>query len=132
MDVHAIEGGRKAEVSDVVAGMPTRREGVQGPEGQQYKHVYVQIPTDPGILFYLFLGGLLIGLGSPFWYDAVTGLTNIRSTVKGAAGAAPQPQAAAVGAAPPATPPAAVDQPQPETPVGAFQVANIALAARKR
>jgi hypothetical protein len=108
-------------------------KGYKGLKGQQHKHVYVQIPTDPGILFYLFLGGLLIGLGSPFWYDAVTGLTNIRSTVKGATGAAPQPQAAAVGAAPPAaTPPAAVDQPQPETPVGAFQVANIALAARKR
>jgi hypothetical protein len=108
-------------------------KGYKGLKGQQYKHVYVQIPTEPGIVFYLLLGGLLIGLGSPFWYDAVTGLTNIRSTVKGATGAAPQPQAAAVGAAPPAaTPPAAVDQPQPETPVGAFQVANIALAARKR
>jgi hypothetical protein len=106
-------------------------EGYKGLKGQQHKHVYVQIPTDPGILFYLFLGGLLVGLGSPFWYDAVTGLTNIRSTVKGAS-AAPQPQAAAVGAAPPATPPAAVDKPQPETPVGAFQVANIALAARKK
>jgi hypothetical protein len=107
-------------------------EGYKGLKGQQHKHVYVQIPMDPGILFYLFLGGLLVGLGSPFWYDAVTGLTNIRSTVKGVTGAAPQPQAAAVGAAPPAAPPAAVDKPQPETPVGAFQVANIALAARKK
>jgi hypothetical protein len=100
----------------------------KGLKGQQHEHVYVQIPTDPGILFYLLLGGLLIGLGSPFWYDAVTGLTNIRSVVGGVSGAAPQPKAAA----PAAAPPAAIDKPQPDTPVGAFQVANIALGARKK
>jgi hypothetical protein len=107
-------------------------DGYKGLKGQQHKHVYVQIPMDPGILFYLLLGGLLIGLGSPFWYDAVTGLTNIRSTVKGVTGAAPQPQAAAAGAPAAAAPPANVDKPQPDTPVGAFQVANIALGARKK
>jgi hypothetical protein len=105
----------------------------KGLKGQQHKHVHVQIPMDPGILFYLLLGGLLIGLGSPFWYDAVTGLTNIRSTVKGATGAAPQPQAAAAGAAAAAAaPPVNVDKPQPATPVGAFRISNIALDARKR
>jgi hypothetical protein len=102
----------------------------KGLKGQQHQKVYVQIPMDPGILFYLLLGGLLIGLGSPFWYDAVTGLTNIRSVAGGASGAAPEPKAAAAGA--PAVPPANVDKPQPDTPVGAFQVANIALGARKK
>ena len=63
-------------------------------------------------------GGLLIGLGSPFWYDVVTGLTNIRSAASGATGAGAPPQPAAAAAAVKA---------QPVTPVGAFQVSNAAL-----
>jgi hypothetical protein len=83
----------------------------------------------------LLLGGLLIGLGAPFWYDAVTGLTNIRSTVQQVSGggqkkasapgqpAAAAPQADAVSAAPATTDP---DRPQPDTPVGTFTIANAA------
>jgi len=81
--------------------------------------VWLALPTVLSVWFYLFLGGLLIGLGSPFWYDAVTGLTNIRNTASGQAGAAapPPPAAAAVPEA---------SRAQPATPVGAFQVSNAA------
>jgi hypothetical protein len=83
----------------------------------------------------LLLGGLLIGLGAPFWYDAVTGLTNIRSTVQQVSGGgqkkasapgqpgAAAPQAGAVPATPDPTDP---DRPQPDTPVGTFTIANAA------
>jgi hypothetical protein len=83
----------------------------------------------------LLLGGLLIGLGSPFWYDAVTGLTNIRSTVQQVSGggqkkasapgqpAAAPPEADAVPRTPAPTDP---DRPQPDTPVGTFTIANAA------
>ena len=33
---------------------------------------------------YLILGGLLIGLGAPFWYNAVNGLINLGNTARGA------------------------------------------------
>jgi hypothetical protein len=93
-----------------------------GPKNTQYRDVWVQIPMSPGVWFYLFLGGLLIGLGSPFWYDAVTGLTNLRNAAGGQTGttAAPQPTAA----------PTATDaaKAQPVTPVGAFRVSNDARA----
>jgi hypothetical protein len=83
----------------------------------------------------LLLGGLLIGLGAPFWYDAVMGLTNIRSTVQQVSGggqkkapapgqpAAAAPQADAVSSTPAQTDP---DRPQPDTPVGTFTIANAA------
>jgi hypothetical protein len=89
----------------------------------------------------LILGGLLIGLGGPFWYDVVTGLTNIRSIAKDIAGGdpakkaappAPAPQGAQTEASPaPTQPPAAKtpDRLQPATPVGAFNIAQAALAA---
>jgi hypothetical protein len=85
----------------------------------------------------LFLGGLLIGLGGPFWYDAVTGLTNIRGIAKEVSGgdqkaapphpAAPQPvpgQTTIMGQTS-VTP----DRPQPATAVGAFNVSQAALTA---
>lgn len=84
------------------------------------------------LLCSLLLGGLLIGLGAPFWYNTVTGLTNIRSIMKDLTGGGdPTPpvagtQAAALqtGATPP-TP----DRAQPSTPVGAFNVSRAAQAA---
>ena len=45
--------------------------------------IWARVPTSPGVWFYLFLGGLLVGLGAPFWYNAVTGLTNIRNAARG-------------------------------------------------
>ena len=76
------------------------------------------MPTSPGVWFYLFLGGLLVGLGAPFWYNAVTGLTNIRNAARGTASADAQTHAAVVAAAAGTT--------QPATPVDAFRVANAA------
>jgi hypothetical protein len=97
----------------------------------------------------LFLGGLLVGLGAPFWYDTVTGLTNIQSLAKSVAGGgqtaaaphapAPQPaqqvQAPQVIAGQVQPPPAQAmvprtpDRPQPVTPVGAFNISSAAVAA---
>jgi len=88
-------------------------------KGHQYKNIWVEVPMALGVWLYLILGGLLIGLGSPFWYDAVTGLTNLRNAVGGASGSGTQTQAA------PATV-AGIDKAQPVTPVGAFKVSNAA------
>jgi hypothetical protein len=81
--------------------------------------VWFEDPTVLAVWLYLFLGGLLIGLGSPFWYDVVTGLTNIRSGGRGQT-AATAPPPAAVVAAPEA------GKAQPVTPVGAFHVSHAA------
>jgi hypothetical protein len=68
----------------------------------------------------LLLGGVLIGLGGPFWYDAVNGLTNIRNIAKDVSGTnQPKPDAVTPAAATP-------DRPQPATPVGAFNVSQVA------
>jgi hypothetical protein len=83
--------------------------------------VWLQLPTVLSVWFYLFLGGLLVGLGSPFWYNVVTGLTNIRGAASGATGAGAPPQPAA----------AAADRAQPVTPVGAFLVSNTVHRPKK-
>jgi hypothetical protein len=95
-----------------------------GLKGRQFMDVWVQVPKAPNVWFYLFLGGLLIGLGSPFWYDAVTGLTSLRNAAGGKAGSAapPPPQQPAAGVAPA---PQVVNA-QPVTPVGAFKVSYAA------
>jgi hypothetical protein len=96
-------------------------DGWQRPWGdckREQRNVWIQVPTVLSVWFYLFLGGLLIGLGAPFWYRAVTGLTNIRNVARGAAGEEVQSRAAV----------AAVEagKAQPVTPVGAFQVSHAA------
>jgi hypothetical protein len=85
---------------------------------QVERTVVLAVPSVPKILFYLLLGGLLIGLGSPFWYDVVTGLTSIRNAVKGGSAAAAPPAAAAAPPAPDAA------KAQPVTAVGAFQISS--------
>ena len=79
--------------------------------------VWLAVPTVASLWFYLLLGGLLIGLGSPFWYDVVTGLTSLRNAAGGKAGVAPAPPGGA------ATPQAAANA-QPVTPAGAFKVSS--------
>jgi hypothetical protein len=82
----------------------------------------------------LLLGGLLIGLGAPFWYDAVTGLTNIRNIAKDVGGGdkkAAAPNAAAAPGTGQALTPKTPDRPQPATPVGAFNVSQAAMDAAK-
>lgn len=82
------------------------------------QETWFQLPTSPAVVFYLFLGGLLIGLGAPFWYNAVTGLTNIRNAARGTAPTDPQVQAAVAAAGAGTT--------QPVTPVDVFRVAHAA------
>jgi hypothetical protein len=78
---------------------------------------FFKLPTALGVWFYLFLGGLLVGLGAPFWYNAVTGLTNLRNTARGMTSADAQTRAGALVAAGAGTV-------QPVTPVDAFLVSN--------
>jgi hypothetical protein len=85
----------------------------------QWKQVIrLQLPFAPDVALYLILGGLLVGLGAPFWYNAVTGLTDIRNSGRGTASTGPQAQAAA----------AAAGTTQPVTPVDVFKVS---LEARR-
>jgi hypothetical protein len=84
---------------------------------QKDYNIWFQMPTVLSVWFYLFLGGLLVGLGAPFWYNAVTGLTNIRNTARGVTSADAQTRAGALVAAGAGTV-------QPVTPVDAFLVSN--------
>jgi len=83
-------------------------------KNQWRREIWGQVPTSPGVWFYLFLGGLLVGLGAPFWYNAVTGLTNIRNAARGTPSADAQTRAAVAAAGAGTT--------QPVTPVDAFRV----------
>jgi chemotaxis protein histidine kinase CheA len=108
-----------------VAGQPApavRKELVRGVDYT----VWFGFPSDWSVILYLLLGGLLIGLGSPFWYDAVIGLTNIRSMASGTSGPTPPQKAAPL---PPN--PADTDKAQPVTPAGAFKVSNAASGVTK-
>jgi hypothetical protein len=90
----------------------------------QNTNVWFGIPMNPGVLFYLVLGGLLIGLGAPFWFNVVTTITNIRSGPSGAGGATGSPPHAPRLMDFRASPEA--DMAQPATPSGAFLVAQAA------
>jgi len=79
---------------------------------------FLRVPGDPRVWFYLFLGGLLVGLGAPFWYNAVTGLTNISNAARGTTSADAQTRAAVVAAGAGTT--------QPATPVDVFRVSHAA------
>jgi hypothetical protein len=98
----------------------------------QYTNVWFGIPMNLGVLFYLVLGGLLIGLGAPFWYNVVTTVTNIRGGggggggAGGAGGATGSAAQAPGGVALRAAAPAEAEKAQPATPAGAFQVAQAA------
>jgi hypothetical protein len=84
-------------------------EGYKGPPRLQYRNVWFGIPKTLNVWFCLLLGGFLIGLGAPFWYDAVTGLANISKVIGGGSGAAGAPAAAS-----------------PVTPAGAFNISSTA------
>jgi hypothetical protein len=92
-----------------------------GLKDRQFRDVWVEVPKAPNVWVYLFLGGLLIGLGSPFWYDVVTGLTSVRDAAGGKAGSTAPSQSVPIAAAATA---AQTGNAQPVTPVGAFQVSN--------
>jgi hypothetical protein len=79
----------------------------------QYKNVWFGIPMTLNVWFCLLLGGFLIGLGAPFWYDAVTGLANISKVLGGGSGTGGAPAPAA-------------GTPQPITPASAFNVSSAA------
>ena len=84
------------------------------------REIWVQVPTTPAVWFYLFLGGLLVGLGAPFWYNAVVGLTNIRNSARGTSADAQTRAGALVAAG------AGAGTVQPVTPVDAFLVSSAA------
>jgi hypothetical protein len=116
--------GQKAEYGTFRQQCKADDEAYPGLKGQQYMDIWFEVPSKLSVLFYLLLGGLLIGLGAPFWFNIVTTITNIRGGAGGAGGAtgsaAQAPNMLALGAAPDA------DKAQPATPAGAFQVAQAA------
>jgi hypothetical protein len=93
----------------------------QGDCKDEIRNVWFQLPTNLKLYFFLVLGGLLIGLGSPFWYNAVTGLTNIRSVARDVSGTTAAFTQAAQNAGLPI---------QPQTPAGTFAAAHVAQAAK--
>ena len=101
-------------------GIAGRPDCPNGKDGKPYRDVWLQVPTKVSTLFFLFLGGLLIGLGSPFWYSAVTGLTELRNGARGTAPADTQQAVRAMAVA------GEAPKAQPVTPVGAFQVSKLA------
>src|SRR2546430_8804251 len=88
-------------------------------KNQWRREIWVQVPKSPAVWFYLFLGGLLVGLGAPFWYNAVTGLTSIRNAARGTTSADAQTRAGVAVAA-------AASTIQPATPVDVFRVSQAA------
>jgi hypothetical protein len=80
---------------------------------------WFRVPFAPDVVLYLILGGLLVGLGAPFWYNAVTGLTNIRNAARGTPSADAQTRAGVAVAAQASTI-------QPATPVDVFRVSQAA------
>jgi hypothetical protein len=90
------------------------------------------IPTDLSVLLGLLLGGLLVGLGGPFWYDMVNSLTSIRNIARGQGQGTPtqSAQTTPAGAAPGAG--GAKETPQPRTPVDAFKAARAGWIAAGR
>jgi hypothetical protein len=77
-------------------------------------------------IVWLLVGGLLIGLGGPFWYDMVKNLTAIRSAARSATGATDTAPGGPTARA--ATQPA--ESVQPRTPVDIFRVAYNAQVAK--
>lgn len=76
------------------------------------------VPTDLKVCLGLLLGGLLIGLGAPFWTDVIRNVTGVRDAGRKLLSADKAPGApAASGAGEPPTP-------QPRTPVEAFRTAH--------
>ena len=90
------------------------------PNYTKHRTIWLQVPTVASVWLHLFLGGLLIGLGAPFWYDAVVGLTNISNTARGTKSADAQTRAAA-----------GAGTTQPVTPVDAFRVSHAARPKAK-
>jgi len=95
------------------------------------KRIGLGFPTDAWVLLSLLLGGLLVGLGGPFWYDIVTSLTNIRNIARGQQAPASASATPVPGTAPPGAGGAA-ETPQPRTPVDAFKAAQAGWIAAGR
>ncbi len=116
-------GAMAAIVWKCVDGRPRFIDWFGNCEPKLAQQVWVQVPTVPSLYLGLLLGGLLIGLGGPFWRDAVTNLTSIRSIARAVQ---PPPAETAPHPAAPATP---KEVAQPSTPVAVFKVANGARAS---
>jgi hypothetical protein len=90
--------------------------------------VRVSKRLDWRIVVGLLLGGLLVGLGAPFWYDMVNSLSSIRNVARGQ----PAPASPATPGGAPAGAGGAAPTPQPRTPVDAFKAARAAWIAAGR
>jgi hypothetical protein len=81
------------------------------------------------LVFALLLGGLLVGLGGPFWYDTVMGLSNIRNIATSVFGSKPPEQQPTLTASRGSGETKAEEKPQPKTPVDIFEAARAAREA---
>ena len=112
----AIAGGERAVKTLQEAGVPIgwtpERLAAAGFYKTTLLGINIPLPTrsvNLAVVFWLFAGGLLIGLGGPFWYDAVKSLTSIKSVLGGAKATTSADTRAA-----------ATETAQPETPVEHF------------
>lgn len=90
------------------------------------------IPTDWGVFLGVLLGGLLVGLGGPFWFDMIKNLTSIRDIARAAQGTPAPTTPTGAAAAAPAGVGGTRETPQPRTPVDIFKVARAGWIAAGR
>ena len=106
------------------------------PPNEAQLNIWLGWPTNVPLLIGLALGGLLIGLGGPFWSDAISNITRVRDVARTVPGLATPttvivPSPGGAGAAAPAAvvvpgaggPAGHAPTAQPHTPVDAFKVA---------
>lgn len=102
-------------------GLPATQIDPSKPCDQGKKRVRklpVGIPTDLTLCLGLILGGLLIGLGAPFWTDVIASFTRVGDVARIIPGVD-------VPAIPPVPPPGGeLPTPQPRTPVDVFKTAH--------
>ena len=98
------------------------KDGKCADPNTEKKSILIGLPGDPHVLIGLLLGGLLIGLGGPFWKDAITNITQVRDATRNLPGMS-RPTTI-VARASPAAPAGQAPTPQPQTPVDAFKVAK--------
>lgn len=102
--------------------MPTSLENGECKQGRtKVAGIPLGVPTNIKLYLGLLLGGLLIGLGAPFWIDVIRNVTGVRdASLKLLSADKPLSPPAAAAAAAAGDPP----MPQPRTPVEAFQTAH--------
>jgi hypothetical protein len=133
-DEHMRAAGMKADYCQPLGNQPRKKlepgkECATGEGETKIENVMISIVPDWRTFLSLFLGGLLIGLGGPFWYEVITNLTNIRKVMGSDQGSPASATASPTNAAAPAGMGETTETPQPRTPVDIFKAARTAWEA---